>query len=85
MCLGPGPAKIYTAPLSQEVSYCVRQPPPQGACVLLLNPTQPHLHHTYLRNFNNEFLESLRVLLERSSGKSDPLQPSSSPGRLQQL
>lgn len=32
---------------------------PQGACVLLLNPTQPHLHHTYLRNFNNEFHESL--------------------------
>lgn len=26
---------------------------------LLLNPTQPHLHHTHLRNFNNEFHESL--------------------------
>lgn len=26
---------------------------------MLLNPTQPHLHHTYLRNFNNEFYESL--------------------------
>lgn len=50
-----------TLPGSQLLHHLafVRHPPSQGACVLLLSPTQPHLHHTYLRNFNNEFHESL--------------------------
>lgn len=48
---------LYSSTLPGSQLLC--EATPQGACVLLLNPTQPHLHHTYLRNFNNEFHESL--------------------------